>query len=74
VVGLSLYIKNNKYIIIIEDVTSVVLDKVPHNGKTWDVIQVNYKTNPAIQMPFDSEEEARQAFRQIAEYLCDDPN
>lgn len=67
---MSFYIKNDKFIVLIEDVTSVVMDKIPHQDKIWDIVQINYKNSPSIQMPYDSEEKAKEGFRQIAQYLC----
>lgn len=64
-----MYISNNKYVVLIEDVKTVVLDEVVHNEKKWDVVAVHYKDGGVTQMPYDTFDEAQKGFAQIVNFL-----
>jgi hypothetical protein len=66
-----MYISNNKYVVLIEDVKTVVLDQVGFKEKLYDVVAVHYKDGSITQMPYDTYEEAQKGFAQIVEYLVE---
>jgi len=65
----SLYIRNNKYVVIVEGIKSVLIDRVLHANEWHDIIQINYLDNSVIQMPYDDLESCKQGFESIARYL-----
>lgn len=68
-VRLNPYFKNDKYVIEVADIKSAFYDKIAHNDKIFDIVQINYKDGTVIQMPYDNEEKAKAGFEQLAEYL-----
>ena len=68
-VRLSLYFKNDKYVIELVDIKSAFFDKIAHNDKIFDIVQVNYKDGTVIQMPYDNEEKAKAGFEVLANFL-----
>jgi hypothetical protein len=64
-----MYVANNKYVVLIEEIKTVVLDQVVHNEKKWDVVAIHYKDGNVTQMPYDTYDEAQKGFEQIAKYL-----
>lgn len=64
-----MYICNNKYVLLIQDVKTVILDQVAHKEKMYDVVAVHYKDGSVTQMPYDSFAEAQKGFQQVSDYL-----
>ena len=63
------FLKLNKFIIISEGIKTVCRDRILHSDAWFHIVQVNYQDGHSVQLPFDSEEKAIEAFDQIADVL-----
>jgi hypothetical protein len=60
------YLKLAKHVVIIQDIKTVCRDKILHNEKWYEIVQIDYLDGHKLQLPFDTEEDSIKAFDEIA--------